>query len=389
MKMIISSSNNEVRPFFIQEILNCLCYFAPLSFIAIYLYDNKHFDKVEVGLAMLLGIWASRCSRILLAPFIDKIKVNFLIPGLQLLGAVGYLLLTTNTPPVFISIFMISICYGNNSMLIRVLINQIDNPTTLNKRFAVLHVATNIAAMFGPVIFNIIALYYNMTLALNITALTLVFSAVYSYLSLTNSVIPKQQSYFKNIKLLFTHTELLKVYVLIIIAYFFYAQIFSLAPILLANTYHLKSYIWVVGFSNSLVAVLFSVKINDFFHKTMSVYMQITCGFILAILGFSLLLCLKNPLGVIGGVILISLAEIAFIPGFQVMLSQKTIHNQKVAIFAINALCMGVGEGFGQYYGVLTGLGDINFYNIAIIYSILTLGIFLSLTFKQSKAFDL
>ena len=105
----------------------------------------------------------------------------------------------------------------------------------------------------------------------------------------------------------------------------------------------------------------------------------------IAVLGFSVLIYLNNPLGVIGGVILISLAEIAFIPGFQVILSKKTLPDQKVAIFAINALCMGIGEGIGQYYGVLTGLGQINSYSVAIIYCILTLGIYLSLTLKQSN----
>ena len=330
MRMISGSHENQARLFFILEIINCLCYFAPLSFIAIFLYDIKHLGKVEVGLVMLLGIWASRFSRILLAPLIDKIRVNLLVSGLQLLGAIGYLLITDSDPHVFISIFLISICYGNNSMLIRVLINQINSPASLNKRFAILHVATNIAAMFGPLLFNMIALYSNITYALKATALTLVFSSVYSYLSLSNSNIPKQESYFKNIKLLLTHNELLKVYSLIIIAYFFYAQIFSLAPILMANTYGLKSYIWVIGFSNSLVAVLFSIKINVFFHKRMSIYAQLTSGFIFAILGFSVLIYLNNPLGIIGGVILISLAEIAFIPGFQVILSQKTLPDQKV-----------------------------------------------------------
>lgn len=382
--MIRANKENQVRLFFIQEIINSFCYFAPLSFIAIFLYDSKQLGKVEVGLAMLTGIWASRFSRILLAPLIDKIRVNLLVSGLQLMGAIGYLLLTKSNIPVFISIFFISICYGNNSMLIRVLINQIDSPVSLNKRFAILHVATNIAAMFGPLVFNMIALYGHIAFAMKVTAITLLFSAIYSYFSLSNSAIPKQTGYFKNIKVLFAHNELLIVYFLIIIAYFFYAQLFSLAPILLANTYGLKSYIWIIGFSNSLVAVLFSVMINDFFHKKLSVYAQITVGFILAFVGFSVLIYLKNPQGIIGGVILISFAEIVFIPGFQVILSNKTLCNQKVAVFAINALCMGVGEGIGQYYGVLTGLGSINSYNTTIIYCLLGLGIYLSLILKKT-----
>ncbi|MBA4696557.1 MAG: MFS transporter [Legionella sp.] len=292
-----------------------------------------------------------------------------------------------NHTPAFLSIFLISICYGNNSLLIRVLINQVDSPDSLNKRFAFLHVATNVAAMLGPLIFNILALYWNTILALEITSFTLVLSAIYSYLYLSTTVISKQENYFKNMRKLLTNKVLLKVYFLIIIAYFFYAQIFSLAPILLGHTYGLKAYVWVVGFLNSFISVIFSLKINEFFRRRTSIHSQIVSGFIFSILGFSSLLTIQSWVGVSMGVIFISLAEIAFIPGFQVILSNTTREDQKVAIFAINALCMGIGEGFGQYYGVLTSLGAINVYMIVIIYCMLSVGIYLSLSLERNCFF--
>ncbi|MBA4696556.1 MAG: hypothetical protein H2069_04085 [Legionella sp.] len=94
MRMFSGGNVHPTRLFFMMEVINCLCYFAPLSFIAIFLHDVKHLGNVEIGFAMLVGIWASRGSRLLLAPFFDKIKINRLVPTLQLLGAIGYLINT-------------------------------------------------------------------------------------------------------------------------------------------------------------------------------------------------------------------------------------------------------------------------------------------------------
>lgn len=378
-------SSSKVRPFIIQELINSLCYFAPLSFIAIFLYEYRQLSQTDSGIIMMFGVLVSRCTRFFLAPLVDKIRVNLLVSGLQVLGGIGFLLLPYKGCSAFVSIFLISICYGNNSMLLRVLVNEVHSGPSLNRRFAMLHVATNWAAMIGPLLFTILTVYFNMSLAIKANAIVLFFSAAYSFVSLGSYRISSQESHFSNLRTLIGHGECLQIYFLVTIAYFFYAQIFSLAPILLSASYNNGSYIWIIGFINSLVAVLFSMVLTDLFQRKVSVYTQICIGFILSILGFTLLLFVKNSFGVYSGVLAISFAEIAFIPGFQVALMQNSPKNHSVTIFAVNALCMGIGESFGQYYGVVTGFGRTNSASIFLIYFILALGGYMSMKLAFSS----
>ena len=199
--------------------------------------------------------------------------------------------------------------------------------------------------------------------------------------------ITKQQSWFRSLINLFFNKQLSKIYILIVIAWFFYAQMFSLAPILIANKYNLTGFIWLVAFINGITVVLFAIKLNKFIAKFNNLYVPIVFAFILATIGFSCLLFINSIYGVIVGVFIISLAEIMFIPGFQVILGKVVTINNQVAIFAINAICVGVGEGFGYYYGTITGLNNGHIYMMPTIsiYAILFFGLCIALNLLSKQ----
>lgn len=77
--------DGRLKALFIQEFINSTCYFAPLSFIAVFLYNYAHMSKSDIALAMLIGVWASRSTRIFLAHVFDKIRVNILFFGYKYL----------------------------------------------------------------------------------------------------------------------------------------------------------------------------------------------------------------------------------------------------------------------------------------------------------------
>jgi hypothetical protein len=70
-----------------------------------------------------------------------------------------------------------------------------------------------------------------------------------------------------------------------------------------------------------------------------------------------------------------------FIPGFQTILGTKVSEDKRVAIFAINALCVGIGEGLGYYYGTTVGFNYMIKSSISTvaIYLMLLCGLYLSL----------
>lgn len=377
---------------FIQEIINCFGFFAPLSLLAIFLNIYNHIPSADVAVAMLVGSLTSRWGRILFAPLLNRLSVNLLISAFQFLGAVGYIILAYghNFTIILLAMFCIGLFYGNNSLINSVLVTAVKTDNAkINEKFAALHVATNLAAGLGPVIVSMI--YYSIggIIAFYFMALMLFISSIYSFFTMKGVGLPKQESWFATLYKLFMNKQLWGIYLLIIISWFSYAQLFSLAPLIIAEQLHLSNYVWIVAATNSCVIILFSVLL----HKTCNrlsnnIYFPIFLSFIFAIAGFICLSYAHIIVTVILGIILISFAELMFIPGFSAILSTVVDQSSKTAIFAINALCVGIGEGMGYYYGVNVGFSThiISNHMNYFIFIIQFLGILILLGFYKPFA---
>lgn len=348
--------NKNLKQLFIQEVINCLAYFAPLTLIAIFLSNYQGLTAKNIAFVMLAGSIAARWGRIAISPILSAVPVHISITLLQLLGAIGYLLLfySYNTFSALFAMVMIGLFYGNNSIFIRVLITttfKSDKTESFNERFAWLHMATNIATCLGPLVFNLIYSHFNGEIAFVSMSVFMLAMSVYSYFQMRAYQIEKQNAWFASLFRLLIRNDLLPIYILMVILWFFYAQMLTFAPILLAQKYEIPNLVWIVAASNGIIIVLCSVyfnkKLPQFFPN---VYIPILLAFILSCFGFTFLLLNNGVWSVMLGVGLITCAEIFFIPGFNVILSQKVSEADKVAIFAINSLFTGLGEGSGYYF---------------------------------------
>ena len=175
-------SKNNINKLFVQELINSFCYFAPLTLIAVFLYA-KGISVSDVALAMLVGSIISRWGRLIFAPIFDLAPINILMSGFQFIGAIGYFSLAyaTNIYGIIIAIIFISLFYGNNSMLIRVLNLNIkaSKLSTLNEKYAFLHVATNVASALGPLILNMIYYKISKEYALNFIGFLLFYLFIF------------------------------------------------------------------------------------------------------------------------------------------------------------------------------------------------------------------
>ena len=158
--MNYKSNKVNLRSIFSQVIVNSYCYFAPLSFIAIFLNLQLEIPAAKVALLMLIGAMTSRYSRLFFASIFDLIPVHILVSGLQIIGALGYFILSITKNPncILISLILVGMFYGNSYTIIRVITVSLKSLKleSLNEKFALLHIATNVAAGIGPLILNII-----------------------------------------------------------------------------------------------------------------------------------------------------------------------------------------------------------------------------------------
>ncbi len=348
-------NNKNIRNLFIQEIITSFGYLAPLSMLAIFLSENKEIHTDKIGFAMFISSITARWGRLLFSPIFDKIKANLLLSLMQITGAIGYYLLSfyQNYSVIILSLILIGLFYGSNSIITRVLTSFSDkNNNNSTKKFSILHIGTNISATIGPIIINLIYIYFNKNFAFLFLGIFLTFSGLFTFFSMKNIEIPVQKNLLKTIFQFLFRKDLWHIYFLILISWFFCAQLYSLAPILLSHILKNNSYIWIISAINGAMVIFISLKINTIMNNySKNYYFQISISLILAIFGFSSLIIYHSVFNIVLGVLFLTFSEILFIPAFQALLAEYVPEDSRVAIFAIYALFMGIGEGTGYFFG--------------------------------------
>jgi hypothetical protein len=204
----------------------------------------------------------------------------------------------------------------------------------------------------------------------------LLIQALYSFF-FVKMKLSKQDPWFEAFYSLITSYKLFIIYLLVIILWFFYAQVFALAPIILRNLGY-QSLIWLIVACNAGTVVLLSVKVNKLLGELFSDYQNIIIALIFNAIGFSIMIN-SHTIGILlTGVIFLTIAELIFIPILQSIFGNLVPPEKRVAIFVVNAILVAIGEGIGFYYGVELGFTK-NTYLTSIIYVLLVFGILISL----------
>ncbi len=340
-----------------QEIISSGVFFGAISFILLFLSSDKGFSPAEVASLMFICSFWARGSRVLLAPILDKISIRLNFCLFHLSGAVGYLglIYAKSFLESSIAVVLIGFFFAGSNLLIRVLIPDLNKGEVLNKTFAKLHVVTNIAAGLAPLVMNLL-FDYNMTFSFLVISVLLGVSSVISFIMMKNLKLSVQKPFFKSFIKLLLDFKLYKLYFFTITLWLIYAQIFSLAPILLKQSYGLQNLIWIIGALNGVMIVAFSVKINGYLSKLFSNYKLLFFTLISSLIGFGVILFIPNIGALFVGIFIITLAEIIFIPALQSTYSASVPSEQRVASFAINACLIGLAQGLGFYIGTFIGL---------------------------------
>lgn len=373
----------KLNKIFIQELVTSIAYFAPVSFMAIFL-SRQSFSAHQIAIMLMVGSLTARGSRIILAPILDlfSVRANFII--FQFSGVVGYTLLAVSLSFewMIIALVCIGFFYANSALLIRALFASLEIKQ-FQVQYAKLHVVTNIAVAFGPLIINFV-FNHNSQLSMFLVAVLLVLLISYSYFVMNDVKLIKQKPWSSSFFGLLINKKLFLTYFLVIVLWFSYAQIFSLAPLLLAKSYAGQNFIWVITAINSLSIIILSIRVNRWLISIICDYDLLALSLCLIMVGFSVLVFLHNLYGLYLGVFILSLAEMIFIPTVQNIFAKFVDSTEKVAMFAINALLMAVGESSGYYYGVISGMNPTNIscYSILFIEAVLLISIFVSLFSK-------
>ncbi len=354
-----NADKSYLKKLFVQELITSFGYLAPLSMLAIFLSEYKGISTQEVGLAMFLSSITARWGRLIFSPFFDLLKPYVLLSIMQIIGAAGYFLLTFfhSFSVIIVAFIFIGLFYGSNTIVTRVLTSLLkntnnDSSKSSTENFSIIHVGTNISATIGPIIINFIYIFFSKEFAFKFMALFLCCAAVFTFITMKNIFITKQENLFSTILKLIFSKKLWHIYFLILLSWFFCAQIYSLAPIIISNVLHLPSQIWTISTINGVAIIIFSIKINRMIANiSKNYYFQISISLVLSLIGFLSIILNYSIVNLYIGVLFLTLSEILFIPAFQALLAENAPEESRIAIFAIYAVFMGIGEGTGYYFG--------------------------------------
>lgn len=386
---MINVDKSYLQKLFIQELITSFGYLAPLSMLAVFLSEYNEINTQQVGFAMFISSITARWGRLIFTPVFDLLKPYLLLSIMQIVGAIGYILLTyyKSFLVITISLILIGFFYGSNTIITRVLTSLIkDQNNSSTKNFSIIHVGTNISATIGPILINLIYLYFGKELAFKFMSIFLIFSSIITYITMKKINIQKQENLIISILNLFFNKKLWHIYFLILISWFFCAQLYSLAPIIMSNILNFPSIIWTISAINGILIIIFSIKLNSiFFNISKNYYFQISISLIFSFIGFISIIFNYSLMNLYFGVILITVSEILFVPAYQALLSENVPEKSRIAIFAIYAIFMGIGEGSGYYFGtkildVLEKPSNSLFKNSSyILLFLILIGIFISI----------
>jgi predicted MFS family arabinose efflux permease len=323
--------------------------------LVIFLSDNNSITVEQVGFAMFVSSLTARWGRLLFSPVFNYFKPKTILSIMQMFGAFGYLLLYLQQSFIFIIIALtfIGLFYGSNTIYIRVLTSFLKNENKFaTKSYSIIHIGTNISATAGPILINLLYNIKNKEFVYLFMSSFLALSSILTIMIVPNTSITKQNNILKQIFYMLFSKKFWHIYFIILVCWFYSAQIYSLAPIIISKYFNLSNYIWTISSLNGLMIIFLSLPLNNFFNKySKSNYLQILYSVILSFIGLSLLIYSHNLYNFYAGIIVLTLAEILFIPAIQALLTSKTNKNSRVAIFATYAVFVGLGEGYGYYFG--------------------------------------
>ena len=355
---MLKTDTSLIKKLFIQELITSFGYLATLSMLALFLSNYKNITTQDVGLAMFLSSITARWGRLLFSPFFDLIKPNLLLSIMQIVGAIGYFILTFyhSFIAIICALILIGLFYGSNTIVTRVLTSFLDNNSnSATEKFSILHVGSNISATIGPIIINYIYIYFSQEISFVFMGVFLCCSAIFTIITMKNVKIKKQENLISSILKILFNIKIWHLYFLILLCWFFCAQIYSMAPIIISNILHHPTQIWTISAINGVLIIIFSIKINRIFANINSnYYLQIATSLIFSLIGFIIIIANFNIINLYLGVIFLTLSEILFITAFQALLTEYAKIESRIAIFAIYAVFMGIGEGSGYYFGTKT-----------------------------------
>ncbi|MCW2107073.1 UNVERIFIED_ORG: putative MFS family arabinose efflux permease [Rahnella aquatilis] len=355
----------------IQDFIGAFAFFAPQALLIAYLHENLQLSAGNTSGILFTLIFFSRIGRLAFSPYLDKINFPLLLAILQLLGGLGFYLLSRGEiTNLYLGAFLVGLFYGNNSIVIRIATSFLKNQS-LSLNYSLLSTVTNLASSGGALLLGMLYQHVGPVYMFETMSLLFTLTCAYTYWATRKITLPKQGHFFKVLLSLVRKKIILLTLLLITLVWFIYSLALTTMPLFVIDRLHRTDLVWTVTALNGLAVLILAYPVNYLIDK-LADNTKLIISFLLFGLAF-FVLSLHNSLVMLYlFLFLVSTAEIIAIPAYQSIMSFNTGEFERTAIFSLSILAVGIGESLGAVFAVWTNEHRPLFHIIFILMSAIT-----------------
>ncbi|CCP03958.1 hypothetical protein BN439_2922 [Erwinia amylovora Ea644] len=349
-------------------------WFSLLAIISIYLTNVLNLSAMLTATIMMVTSIASKLTRLMISALFDRLAPHYVIALSASIISVSCLVLaiTTNTSFVVLAILGFGIAYGSTSMVLRTLTGVIRDNKQRAEKFVQLSVITNLASMVAPL--ACVSLYEGVSVRAPfiLNALIMLFLASISLFKASWPKLPPQQPWLDALKQQIKSKNIFILFILTILCWTIYSQLFSALPLYVEQQLGSTKDVGYLLSFNALLSVILASPVHKITLRfCLSTHHIIIISLLLHALGSLSIHFSSSNHAIYFSLLIWTMGELLLIPTLQSILAGSVDGELLVSVTAINAIAMGLGEGFGSFLGVIltreTHISFLVFSGISII----------------------
>lgn len=323
---------------------------------------------------MMVTSIASKLTRLMVSALFDKLAPHYVIALSASVISVSCLVLaiTTNTTFVVLAILGFGIAYGSTSMVLRTLAGIIRDNKQRAEKFVQLSVITNLASMVAPL--ACVSLYEGVSVRAPfiLNAFIMLLLAFISLFKASWPKLPPQQPWLHALKQQIRSKNIVILFILTILCWTIYSQLFSALPLYVEQQLGSAKDVGYLLSFNAILSVILASPIHKLTLRfCLSTHHIIIISLLLHALGSFFIHFSSSNHTIYFSLLIWTMGELLLIPTLQSTLAGSVDGELLVSVTAINAIAMGLGEGFGSFLGVMltreTHISFLVFSGISII----------------------
>ena len=353
---VITEENRWFLPLFTELTVTNVALFTGFAVMVVHCVTVLGFSAEQMAGVMIASSIGLRFNRVLLAPLVDRLPPQRVIPIALLVSILGYLGLGMAHSAVAVGACLLAIGtgYGLNGMLVTTLASYASKQGEKTfPIYALMNIGTNLAASLAPLAANWLRLEISAVSPFYFSAAILLVS-----LGLSLRISPQTPSAYRDVRfrqaapILLRQPSFWATLCLVAAGWTVYTQKFAATPLFINSYLHHPELVGLAIAVNAIIILGVSLPLAHWVKQHhIPASKVLSVSFALFALAYGLLGLWPSVSALWVALPLWSLAEALLMPQLNALIAEATSAETRLAGFSLSALATGAGEALGNAAG--------------------------------------